>query len=61
MSQKPRGENVPEGGQGQPHQEDRIWPERCSLDLERRNGNLVKAQSVDWWRWKPDLAGGIDE
>lgn len=25
------------------------------------NGNLMKAQSVEWWRWKPDLAGGIDE
>lgn len=36
MSQEPRGENVPEEGQGQPHQEDRIWPERYPLDLKRR-------------------------
>ena len=36
MSQKPRGENILEGGQGQLHQEDKIQPERYPLDLKKR-------------------------
>lgn len=36
MSQKPRGENIPEGGQGKLHQEDKIQPESCPLDLKKR-------------------------
>ena len=35
MSQKPRGENIPEG-QGKLHQEDKIQPESCPLDLKKR-------------------------
>lgn len=36
MSQKPRGENILEGRQGQLHQEDKIQPERYPLDLKKR-------------------------